>query len=319
MSNVNVLNRAEFRTDELLARLVREARSHEAIVLDGATGGAVRVTDLGAAAYLARLRSGPAVVITDATWSSDTSLLDRLACRAGLSAIDSARVTYCVLSSKELEVFPRTWGIPAERVVFTPFYFTAGDEDLEAPITEAGGVFSGGDSLRDYGPVLAVARRVPAPFTLATRLVSSRGLPPNVRAGRVTHQAFMAELRRASVVVVALADRKDRSAGQQTYLNAMALGKLVVVPDVMGVRDYVEDGRTGFIVPPGDDLALERAVRWALDPGHRSKVREIAGRARETVRARFAPERYVDAVMGAVQQAVARGAPPANLAQLRTG
>jgi len=38
----------------------------------------------------------------------------------------------------------------------------------------------------------------------------------------------------ASVVVVALQPREDRSSGQGTYLNAMALGKPVVVTDVAG-------------------------------------------------------------------------------------
>lgn len=57
-----------------------------------------------------------------------------------------------------------------------------------------------------------------------------------------------------------------RSAGQASYLNAIALGKPVVVTDAPGVRDYVDHRRTGLIVPPGDPIALREAVNWTLAP-----------------------------------------------------
>jgi glycosyltransferase involved in cell wall biosynthesis len=304
MSRVEVLDREKMSTRALLARLVASAPDYDVLVLDGATGGAVRATDLGAAALLARRRSGPKVVLTDATWARGRGLTDRLACRAGLAAIDSERVVYCVLSSDEARRFPATWGVPADRVVFTPFYFTASDEDLAAPVSEDGGVFAGGDSVRDYRPLLAAAAHLDARVTIATRVLgAARGLPPNVVAGPVTHPEFMAGLRAASVVVVALARTGDRSAGQQTYLNAMAMGKLVVVPDVLGVRDYVEHGRTGLIVPAGNAAALEDALRWALHPAHRAAAAAIAAQARATVRERFGPDAYAARVLAVADAA----------------
>ena len=292
-----------------LRRLLGAAVAADAVVLDGATGGAVRAVDLGAAAALARQRTGPAVVVADATWSVGEGALDRLICRLGIAAIDGPRVSYCVLTSAEREIFPRTWGVAPERVHFTPFYYTAGDEDLEAPTSEHGGVFAGGDSLRDYRPLLVAARHLRVPMTLATRCVApdaKAALPACVRIGFVPHAEYMRRMREAAVVVVPLAPRWDRGAGQQTYLNAMALGKLVIVPDVMGVRDYVDDGRTGLVVPARDGAALEGAIRWALDRAHRGTVRAIGARAREDVRERFSPERYVDAVLDVVEASVRR-------------
>ena len=206
MARVDVLDREKLSTAQVLWRLVTSADAYDVLVLDGATGGAVRATNLGAAALLAWRRSGPAVVITDSTWSGGRGLANRLACRAGLLAIDSERVTYCVLSSDEARLFPVSWGIPPDRVVFTPFYFTASDEDLTAPVREDGGIFAGGDSFRDYGPLLAAVRRLDAPVTIATRVLGRVGdLPARVRAGPVPHAQFMAGLRAAAVVVVALA------------------------------------------------------------------------------------------------------------------
>lgn len=308
-SEVTVVDRRSAGTAAALRRLAATAGDYDAVVLDGATGGAVRLVDLGAAALLALRSAGPAVVITDATWSHGRRALDRATRRAGLAAIDGPRVTYCVLTSEERVAFSRAWGVPPERVAYTPFYYTASDEDLAAPTSDDGGIFAGGDSLRDYGPLVSALEKLRAPVTLATSLVSREArarLPANVRCGRVPHEEFMALMRAATVVVVPLADRRDRGAGQQTYLNAMAFGKLVVVSDAMGVRDYVEHGRTGLVVPPGDAAALARTLRWALDPANREACRDIAGRARETVRAKFSPERYVDAVLDVVHRSVAR-------------
>ncbi len=308
-SRVQFIQRTDASTATVLQRLVRAALASDALVVDGATGGAVRATDLGAAIALAALRTGPAVVVTDATWSAADGVLDRLVCRLGVGAMDSPRVSYCVLSRGERRAFPRTWGVRPERVFFTPFYYTAADALVDAPGSERGGVFAGGDSLRDYGPVLAAAPRLRVPVTLATRLVPDAvraALPEHVRAGPVSHPEYLRLMREATVVVVPLADRRDRSAGQQTYLNAMAMGKLVIVPDVMGVRDYVEDGRTGIVVPARDRAALEGALRWAVDPARRGAVRSMGARARDVVRTRFTPERYVDAVLDVVDLSVRR-------------
>ncbi len=80
----------------------------------------------------------------------------------------------------------------------------------------------------------------------------------------------------------------------------------MVVPDVLGVRDYVEHGRTGLIVPPGDVRALHAALCWALDPRRRTEVREIGERARAVVRARFTADQYAANVLGVVERALSR-------------
>ena len=87
-------------------------------------------------------------------------------------------------------------------------------------------------------------------MTIASRAAPARA-PANVTIGELDPRRYEERFRSASIVVVALAPRRDRSAGQQTYLNAMVLGKPVVVTDALGVREYVEDRRTGLIVPAG--------------------------------------------------------------------
>jgi glycosyltransferase involved in cell wall biosynthesis len=48
-------------------------------------------------------------------------------------------------------------------------------------------------------------------------------------------------------------------------IEAMAHGRPVVASDTGGVREWLADGETGFLVPPGDPIALRTALNRLLD------------------------------------------------------
>jgi len=65
-------------------------------------------------------------------------------------------------------------------------------------------------------------------------------------------------------------------------LEAMAVGRPVIASRIGGLSDIVVDGETGFLVPPGDTLALREAIERLLDDpalreqmGARAKQRVI--------------------------------------------
>jgi glycosyltransferase involved in cell wall biosynthesis len=64
--------------------------------------------------------------------------------------------------------------------------------------------------------------------------------------------------------------------GQQVALEAMALGKPVVAGDVPCLRELIRAGETGFLVPPGDVIALARRTYALL---HDQPLRERIGAA----------------------------------------
>jgi glycosyltransferase involved in cell wall biosynthesis len=71
--------------------------------------------------------------------------------------------------------------------------------------------------------------------------------------------------------VVALLSRFE--GGPYLPLEAMRAGTPVIVTDVVGNRDVVEDGVTGFVVPPADAwTAADRVVRLLEDEGTRSAI-----------------------------------------------
>lgn len=294
---LQLVDRRTARASRVVRRLVQSARSADALLLNGSGR-----LDQVAAALIARRSSIP-IVISECTWGRGDGALDRLACQLGAWATDGARVDFCVLSSEEVTTFRSTWPISNGNVRFTPYCFTLTADELAVETRDDGGVFAGGDSYRDYDVLLAAARAVSEPMILATRQVDVARAPHNVRARPVAHPEFVDLLRRAKVVVVPLRGDTERSAGQQTYLNAMALGKLVIATAAPGVRDYIEDGKTGLIVPAGNVDALVSVLRWSLAPSNSEAIDEIRVAARTRALTRFTPQLYLRTLLQLVSRA----------------
>jgi len=76
----------------------------------------------------------------------------------------------------------------------------------------------------------------------------------------------------AAFVVVPLEDT-DFQAGITTILEAMAMGKAVVCSQTPGQTDVVIDGDNGVYVPPGDAVALRRAIeRLLAEPAEAARL-----------------------------------------------
>jgi hypothetical protein len=269
------------------------------MVLDGSVGIRARNPDLAVAALVGLRRNRPPVVMAEANWKAGAGV-DRTLRVAGMKAISRAVTIFCVVSKHELEVFPRTWGVSPDRVLYTPFYYTLGEDELAVPTTEGGGIFAGGNPMRDYGTLIEAARGLPAQASIATSRPEILGyprMPSNARVGPVPHDEYVRRMRACDVAVVPLMPNTVRSGGEQTYLNAMALGKVTIVTDSPGASDYIESGVTGIIVPPSDPDALREAVSWAIDPANHEAARRMGEAAKAFVLPRFGPDQWVDRLL----------------------
>jgi glycosyltransferase involved in cell wall biosynthesis len=284
-----------------IGAVVRRATRYDAVVLDGSAR-----RDQVAAALLRRLPRQPAIVVADSTWKAGGEL-DSAVDRAGIRLIDGPRTSFAVPSSFEAERFARTWRLRSSRVRFIPWAVTVKDEE---PSTENGRVFAGGNSLRDYAPLIAAAGRLDAPVDIATSLLTGAELgrtPANLTVGPRPQAEYDAMLRAAAVVVVPLQARGDRSSGQTTYVNAMARGKAIVVTDTPGVRDYITDGETGLIVAPGDSAAMAQAITRLLDdPAERAR---IGRQARDHALGQLTLTHYATRLLQLVDETLASPAP----------
>lgn len=182
---------------------------------------------------------------------------------------------FLVIRSGDAEMLERRFGFPQERTTFL-----AWPVGIDPPETaDDGYVYSAGWAHRDWDTLLAALELAGLP----ARLAPGRDLPiPPSCANRITvidmptPEAGRRLTARARVVAVAMRDT-DLPSGPLVLLDALAMGKAVAATAVNGTRDYVRDGETALVVPPGDAPALARALtRLWEDAGLRQRLGEAA-------------------------------------------
>ena len=83
----------------------------------------------------------------------------------------------------------------------------------------------------------------------------------------------------------------DHEGCSNATLEAMALGKPVVVTDIGGNREIVDHGKTGLVIPPKDPQAFSKAILTCLKQP--DWTRQLGERARQKVLTQFSVERMV--------------------------
>lgn len=109
------------------------------------------------------------------------------------------------------------------------------------------------------------------------------GLAPRVetRLDYVPLPEVKRHFQRASVVVLPYLNISQSGVLQLAY----AFGKPVVVTRTGGLPEVVEDGRTGFVVPPGDSRALALALQTMMHAPE--LLKDMGSRAAELAETRF--------------------------------
>jgi glycosyltransferase involved in cell wall biosynthesis len=210
---------------------------------------------------------------------------------------------FVVWASHEVEDYAEAFGLPREKLEYVPFHTTLNDYQYE--VREGDYPFAGGNYDRDYPGLVEAVRGLDVPTWIATTLpeqLSGVELPPNVRVEGTSAEEFRQALAGARLVVVPMKAGLLHSGGQQTCLNALALGKPTIAVGRNWARDLIEDGDTGLIVEHGDVAGLRRAVRWVLD--HPDEARRMGERGRAHA-ARFTTQRTMQAVYDLVKSAAA--------------
>jgi glycosyltransferase involved in cell wall biosynthesis len=206
------------------------------------------------------------------------------------------RVATVVAYSQREAEWLRSWS--RANVVFVPFGVDVASFSPQAAGPEQLDVVSvGADPHRDFGLLCAVAARnaeLRFGIVAGTDLARALGtVPPNVALETDVPLERVRE-RLAEGRVVALPVRRNSYSGATTVLlQAMALGKPVVVSRTDAIADgyELEDGVNCRLVEPGDADAFERVLLDTLADSH-----SLGVRARETVERHLTWERYTDAL-----------------------
>ncbi len=206
----------------------------------------------------------------------------------------------------------RDYGVPAERISVIPpgadverWQPGVRREDGRVRILFVGGNFKrkGGDLLLDW------FRNSPDAEACALHLVTRDPVPPaarvHVHRGVQNNSDELIALARSADIFVlpTLADCFSIAS-----VEAMAAGLPVVTTNVGGISDIVERGRNGFLIEPGDRLALAQALHVLVhDAGLRRRMGN-AGRARAEAHfsARLNTARIVREIQTAIDTASSR-------------
>lgn len=118
--------------------------------------------------------------------------------------------------------------------------------------------------------------------------VARLGLEDRVRFAAPVPQAELAgEMARSAVLVL---PSVSEGLGRVVF-EAMATGTPVIGSAVGGIPELVDDGRTGWLVPPGDEAALAARLAWVLE--HPAEAAAAGARARVFATGFFSSDGYV--------------------------
>ena len=116
-------------------------------------------------------------------------------------------------------------------------------------------------------------------------------MPPNVIVLSAKEPAFARLMAASAFVVVSTQAGLATGTAEATVCNAMWHGKPVIAANDVSLSDHIDEGVTGYVLPPGDVEALRSRIvaLWS----DRERVREMGRRAHEHVATRLTHEHFV--------------------------
>jgi glycosyltransferase involved in cell wall biosynthesis len=205
----------------------------------------------------------------------------------------------CVIvhSSNQAELVIGRLHVPREVVAVVPYAVDTNFWRPEENLEEDGLILSVGREHRDFRCLAEACDGFGRVFLTddSAHSPDAHRTSPDVWPANFTRRSLaLLELRamyaRAAVVVVPLLD-SAASFGITAVLEAMAMGKAVVVTGTDALRAVVDDRQTGMVVSPGDPVALGDAVRRLLE--HPEERRALGEAARAVATERYALDLFV--------------------------
>jgi glycosyltransferase involved in cell wall biosynthesis len=191
--------------------------------------------------------------------------------------------------------------LPAEKLHLIPFHADTRFYRPMPGVRYERRICSAGLELRDYPTLVEAVRGLDVEVRLAAASPWSkrrnetvdRALPSNVDARGYGYGELRDLYASAQLVVVPLYEN-DFQAGVTTILEAMAMGKAVIVSRTTGQTDVIDHDFNGWYVPPGDVVALRRAIVHLLE--HPAEADRLGAAARRTVESTMSLTQWVERV-----------------------
>lgn len=198
------------------------------------------------------------------------------------------RVALFIHYFRDLRGYSAVFGIGAERSAFVPFKVNLAGRGLQ-PSAEGEYVLCFGRSMRDFDTFFEAMEKLPYPAAIARPDLAQlrrhlarfrrplEALPPTMQLleDDGSDEAQIRILTGAKLVVLPILKDSMVASGIGTCLNALALGKCVLVSEGPGATDVFTDGEVLF-APPEDAAALAALIQraWENEPLRRETARK---------------------------------------------
>lgn len=209
---------------------------------------------------------------------------------------------FVVHARSEVSSYARWLAVEQERFCFVPLQRGKVIASGPANVVEGPYIVSMGSANRDYLTLVEAVLGT----GITTVVIAKRELidalpdhPQLLKLSGLTQAECNDILAGARVNVVPLR-ATPTAAGQVTFITSMRMGIATVATHCVGTEDYIEDGVTGFLVPPGDVEMLRRRITalWN-DVGLRNSIGSAGGAHAELHFSDEAAGRYLSGVIDA--------------------
>lgn len=207
-----------------------------------------------------------------------------------------------VVSSLQKEQFGRELGLGEDRMGFIPYaidceFFHSDGNGVRCPDSAVSPVpvlLMTGNADRDDALILKAIKGERLQLKRVTsfpgvakhvRECAEREGVENVELLQGVPNAQMKNLLAESDLVVLPIEDADHPAGLTSLLEAMSMGKPIVITKGLSTADYVEEGETGVLLEPDDAASWTRAILELL--GDQDKRNRLGFGARRRAKERF--------------------------------
>ena len=209
-------------------------------------------------------------IIGVAEWSIPKSRMKKSVKKIYFYLTNRIVVQIQALSKEEVFFYSEAFGIPTKKFVVIPFSTTLiGYNFLQK---NRNFLLSGGSSYRDYETLIDAAKKFPIPLEIGlpkgSNLISKESIGKDsniiVHSG-LTRAEFIEKTSECTLFLLSVSPDLKRSVGDQSILNAMYYGKIVIATDSIGPRNYIKNGVNGFLVPESNADAWVNVVNHVLN------------------------------------------------------